>query len=69
MPTEFDTPKGVQWPDLSGLPDDVTPEELAGTLFGRPIVRDGVEFMVDLQLTDQLIEDLLADAGVVFEDE
>ena len=52
-----------------GLPDDVTPEELAGALFGRPIQRGGVNYTVDLEISDEEIEELLAEAGIELDDE
>ena len=35
-------PDHVEYPDLSGVPEDVTPEEMAGLILGRPIKRGGV---------------------------
>lgn len=64
----------VEYPDLSGVPDDVTPEEMARLILGRPIRRDGVDIKVDLNITDQMLENvlldaMLADAGIELDDE
>ena len=64
----------VEYPDLSGVPDDVTPEEMARLILGRPIRRNGVDFTVDLESTDQMIENvlldaMLTDAGIELDDE
>ena len=56
-------------PDQCELPDDVTLEELAGALFGRPIRRGGVDFRVELNISDEEIEAILADAGIELDDE
>lgn len=65
--------------DENQLPDDVTLEEFAGAaLTGRPILREGfdefgrpvdIKFTVELDITDQEIEDMLAEAGIVLDDE
>ncbi len=70
MATEFDAPER-KYPDLSAVPDDVTPEEMARLILGRPIQRDGVDVTVDLEITDQMIANALADVGIElsFEDD
>ena len=70
MPAEFDNSER-KYPDLSVVPDDVTPEEMARLILGRPIQRDGVDVVVDLEITDQMIANALADVGVdvSFEDD
>ena len=67
-------PDHVEYPDLSGVPEDVTPEEMARLILGRPISRDGVDIRVDLNITDQMLENvlldaLLADAGIELDDD
>ena len=71
MPTDFDAPENVEYPDLSAFPDDVTPEEVAALFLGRPIRRDGVVVVDKLEITDQQIERMLGDAGipVTYEDD
>ena len=69
MPTEFDTPENIQISSLPVLPDDVTLAEVADLMRGRPITREGVEYMVDLRLSDQQINDILAEAGIELGDE
>ena len=54
---------------LPELPDDVTLEEVGGLILGRPIMRQGVVVVDKLEITDQQIEDILAEAGIVLDDE
>ena len=65
MPDQF------EYPELSWMPDDITPEELAGVIVGRPVMRGGVNVAEGFQFSDQLTEKVLTDAGiaVTYEDE
>ena len=63
MPDQFETSGQCE------LPDDVTPEELAGALFGRPIRRGNVNYRVSLNITDEDINEILAEAGIELSDE
>ena len=57
-------------PNECELPDDVTPEEMAGAILaGRPIKRDGVSYRAELNMSDEEIEEMLADAGIELDDE
>ena len=69
MPDQFEMPEHAEYPDLSGVPDDVTPEEMAGLILGRPIKRDGVVVVDKIVITDQMLENVLADAGIELDDE
>ena len=51
------------------LPDDVTMEEMAGALFGNPIRRGNVNYRVSLNISDEQIDEILADAGIELDDE
>ena len=46
----------------SKLPEDTTPEELAAAMFGKKVSED-------VDLSDETIEGLLADAGIDLPDE
>lgn len=63
MPDQFENPGQCE------LPDDVTIEEMAGVLAGRPIIRDGVAYKVTLNITDEDINEILAEAGIELSDE
>ncbi len=56
-------------PGLPELPADVTLEEVAGTLRGRPIMRNGVNVAQGLEWSDQLVEAVLAAAGIEMDDD
>ena len=64
-------PDRFEYPELSWMPDDITPEELAGVIFGRPVMRQGVNVAEGFQFTDRLIEKVLTAAGiaVTYEDD
>ena len=57
-------PEQFEYPELSWMPADITPEELAGVMAGRPVMRGGVNVAEGFQFTDQLIEKVLTDAGI-----
>ena len=42
---------------------------MAGVLAGRPIMRDGVAYKVTLNITDEDINEILAEAGIELSDE
>ena len=69
MSDQFDSLDNFEYPDFSAFPDDVTPEEVARLILGRPIVRDGVVVVDKLEITDQQIERMLSDAGIELDDE
>ena len=69
MQGEFEMPEHVEYPDLSGIPDDATFEEKVKLVLGRPIRRNGVDITLDLNITDEMLEAILADAGIELDDE
>ena len=69
MPEHVETPENIQIAGLPILPDDVTLAEVADLMRGRPIVRDGVVVVDKLEITDQQINDILAEAGIELGDE
>lgn len=57
-------------PNECELPDDVTLEEMAGAILaGRPIRRGNVSYRVELNMSDEEIEEMLAEAGIGLDDE
>lgn len=61
MPTEFDAPEQADYPDMTGVPEDVTMEEMAGAVLrDQPIIRNGEVVVDKIELTDQMIKNMMA---------
>lgn len=56
-------------PNQFQSPDDVTPEDVVRAIHGRKFTRDGATYKVSLNIADEAIEEILADAGIDLGDE